>query len=372
MLSALAESSSKIDNPSIAGDCIFLENALRLCGVSITKKDGSVFVDPDPLIFPDKPINCGDGGTTFRFLASLSLLSDQQLALEVQGSMKNRPVSGLLKSLESLGVKIIQGNPVRLQRQSVKSETFVDTSETSQYLSSLMLVSPSRNIDTIIRYGSNPVSDSYISMTERCLEYYKINFKHSDFSYYFKPERYRGIDISVEPDASASALFEVFRPFLKKEFKLVSGNTEFVPSESIQGDSILVNLLEQYYSGKVFEFEISKTPDLIVPLTISGLLGLHPVNLKGISHTYLKESSRPVILKRELEKIGGRVDIYPDEMTVYPGFKKTTVVMDPSGDHRLAMAFGFLSIVSNGISVKNMECTVKSFPGFFTELEKIR
>ncbi|MBU1220974.1 hypothetical protein KKF34_07585 [Myxococcota bacterium] len=372
ILSSLAQTPSTINNPSRAGDCKFLENSMKLCGIKIIHTGNSILIKPAPVLFPDVPINCGDGGTTVRFMSSLSLLSDKPLHLDVEGSMKKRPVSGLLESLEKLGVKHNGKFPLTLERQSCRSEAFVDTSLTSQFLSSLILVCPSRKIDTKITYKSNPVSSTYISMTERCLNYYNIGFSHNADSYSFSPVIYDGIETTVEPDASAAALFEAFRPHFKKEFQLTSGTDEFDFSKSIQGDSIFYSFQKQINEQVNFEFDISSTPDLIVPLTLTGILGSDPINIRGITHTYHKESRRPEILKNELAKVGCKIDISQNEMTVYPGINKNSATLDPHADHRLAMAFGFLSIVSKGISVKNKDCTVKSFPDFFSELEKLR
>ena len=46
--------------------------------------------------------------------------------------------------------------------------------------------------------------------------------------------------------------------------------------------------------------------------------------------------------------------------------------VDVHGDHRIAMAFGVLTLRYPDLVIKNPECVSKSFPNFWEQLELIR
>jgi 3-phosphoshikimate 1-carboxyvinyltransferase len=57
-------------------------------------------------------------------------------------------------------------------------------------------------------------------------------------------------------------------------------------------------------------------------------------------------------------------------MTIRPGPRHGAVI-DPAGDHRMAMAFAVLGLVTPGISISDAECVSKTFPDFFDVLDRL-
>jgi 3-phosphoshikimate 1-carboxyvinyltransferase len=47
-------------------------------------------------------------------------------------------------------------------------------------------------------------------------------------------------------------------------------------------------------------------------------------------------------------------------------------VIDPAGDHRIAMAFAVAGLAVAGVTILDPGCVGKSFPGFFTVLDSLR
>jgi 3-phosphoshikimate 1-carboxyvinyltransferase len=94
--------------------------------------------------------------------------------------------------------------------------------------------------------------------------------------------------------------------------------------------------------------------------------------LKDIGHARVKESDRISDLRRELEKVGADIQERPDELIIHPrkDYKASATSMDPHHDHRLAMAFAVLGL-RVGLTVKDVECTSKSYPGFVRSFKKL-
>ena len=54
------------------------------------------------------------------------------------------------------------------------------------------------------------------------------------------------------------------------------------------------------------------------------------------------------------------------------GGGRTPATIATHDDHRLAMAFSVLGLVSPGIVIDDPGCVAKSFPGFFALLDELR
>ena len=61
-----------------------------------------------------------------------------------------------------------------------------------------------------------------------------------------------------------------------------------------------------------------------------------------------------------------------DTVTVTPRLPLTPASIDTYEDHRMAMAFGLLTLVEPAITINDPECVTKTWPGFFAELERYR
>lgn len=70
--------------------------------------------------------------------------------------------------------------------------------------------------------------------------------------------------------------------------------------------------------------------------------------------------------------MGARIEEKKDELIIYPQMAyKSGVTLDPHHDHRLAMAFAVLGL-RVGVTVRDMECTSKSYPGFVKAFDALR
>ena len=61
---------------------------------------------------------------------------------------------------------------------------------------------------------------------------------------------------------------------------------------------------------------------------------------------------------------------FDDGLTIHPGPRKGAVI-DPAGDHRMAMAFAVLGLVTPGMTIDDPECVRKTFPDFWDVLDRL-
>lgn len=148
ILAALAPGQSRLVSPLDCDDSRHLRRALQRLGVLIEEQPGSWRVDGARLRSPDAPLWCGEAGTTLRFLAPLALLLDGPLSLAGSPRLSQRPLAGLLRSLQTLGVTARtpapgESLPLCLTRaEAVGDSCAVDVTRSSQFASGLLMAAP--------------------------------------------------------------------------------------------------------------------------------------------------------------------------------------------------------------------------------------
>ena len=120
------------------------------------------------------------------------------------------------------------------------------------------------------------------------------------------------------------------------------------------------------------EYNFLDCPDLLPAVVVTcAALGVR-ARLRGIKNLRIKESDRIQALKEELEKMGGNLTQTATEIRLAPSTLHPTVPVSTHGDHRIAMAFGVLTLLFPDLVIEEPEQVSKSFPDFWTQLNAIR
>ena len=125
------------------------------------------------------------------------------------------------------------------------------------------------------------------------------------------------------------------------------------------------------YRLKGGTFSLRDCPDLAPIMAVTAMFADGPTRLKDIAHARVKESDRISDLRQELLKVGANIEEKADELIIRPRSSYSGgVELDPHCDHRLAMAFAVLGL-RIGVTVRDMECTAKSYPQFWAHLKQL-
>ena len=95
--------------------------------------------------------------------------------------------------------------------------------------------------------------------------------------------------------------------------------------------------------------------------------------IKDATELKVKESNRIKVMCEELSKLGVNVVETEDGMEI-EGTNKLlgNVTISTHDDHRIAMTFAILGLISDGeIKLDNKNCVEISYPGFFDDLRKV-
>ena len=339
-------------------------------------------------------INVGHAGTAMRFLASyLSLTTDADVQLIGSERMHNRPIKILVDSLRQIGASIDYidklGYPPILIRPSKLSvnKLHIDTSKSSQFISSLLLIAPRIPGGLEIELSGKETSKPYIDMTVDLLN--KIGVKIIAKKNYFKVfelQKINPIKISVESDWSSASYFYSIVAMAEIGYSITLSSFN---KYSLQGDSNIAEIYKVFgvktiYTEKKiklekvksnmdkFSYNLTSNPDLAQTICIT-CLGLgYSCHLTGLHTLKIKETDRLIALRNELAKFDLKVTINEDSISFgrHKGILKPNVMIETYDDHRMAMSFACLAMKTN-IIICNPSVVTKSYISFWSDLEKI-
>jgi 3-phosphoshikimate 1-carboxyvinyltransferase len=389
VMAALAEGPTTIVAPLDCDDSRHLGGLLEALGCAVRWRGSDLDVEPPARLRADgRAIPCGNAGTAVRFGACLSLVCDGALTLDGDAHMRRRPIGPLADSLAALGVESRYGGrsgcpPVTLERRAPPpARVRVDASLSSQFASGLLLVAPRLEHGLEVELTGDAVSRPYVEMTLAMMRRLGARAAWQDERIVrVEPGGYGASDaprtIAVEPDWSAGAFVLGAARLLGLDERACTA-AMVPPAASLQGDSRFLDHMATLATpgAEPHAFDLTSTPDLIAPLAALCLFADRPARIRGAAHTRVKESDRIAVLCRELAKIGARVTEHPDGLDVAPLDARAAatepVTLDPDDDHRMAMAFGLVSLRLPAVVVADPGCVSKSFPAFWRLLDTMR
>ena len=362
-----------IENLSEADDTIIMQELIE----SIENKDGRVLF-------------AKNAGTVSRFIISLASVTEGSYIIDGEQRLRERPVSPLIESLRQLGGNIeyleTKGRlPIRVigNQDIMGGEVIVDTSLSSQFLTSLLLVSPSFQSPTRFRVTGDRMSFPYINMTIELMREYGINIEIKEDIIKVIPGRYRFKKTRVEADWSSASFAYLYSYITNKEL--------FVPDLNksiLQGDSIIKEFGREFGIETIFNenggilrpsldspiaknitLDMANNPDLFLPLVVLSAISPHKVSFQNLSTLVYKESNRLEASIINMKALGIKFLYKNNELVVYGNNK-----LNPNSkiisfnDHRVAMSFGQLALIDKSISLDNPNCVDKSFPRFWENI----
>jgi 3-phosphoshikimate 1-carboxyvinyltransferase len=330
----------------------------------------------------------GNSGTTARFLAPMMALGRGVYELDGDEAMRARPIQPLLDAMNALGARAhsIYRNgclPIRIEASNFDGgATRMAGAVSSQFFTALLMVGPRLRRGVAIDVDGELVSRPYLDVTAQAMRAFGATMKHHEFRRFeVAPGGYTGTDYEVEPDASAASYF--FAAAAVTRGKVV---VEGLGTSSLQGDLGFVRLLEKMgcrvrqtatetevvgpdeLAG--IEADMSSMSDTAQTLAAIAPFADGPTRVTGIGFIRRKETNRIAAVVTELQKLGIRAEEEDDGFVVHPGHPRPGRVATYD-DHRMAMSFSILGLRAHGIDILNPECVSKTFPDYFTELQKL-
>lgn len=377
----------------VSDDTRVMIDALNALGIPVrSEQDGTrllVFGKGGTIPVASAELFVGNSGTTVRFLTAMLAVGRGRFKLDGVPRMRERPIRDLLSSLSQLGVPATSeaGNgcpPVILEAAGLPGgRATIRGDVSSQFLSGLLMAAPYARSPVQLTISGQLVSQPYVRMTLAVMKSFGIDLSSDELSQFdiAAPRRYAGCQYEIEPDASAASYFWAAAA--------ITGGTvtvEGLSQNSLQGDVAFCDCLRQM--GCEVRYETNATTvvgrplrgidvnmnaisDTVQTLGAVALFAEGPTTIRGVGHIRHKETDRIGALATELRKLGASVDELDDGLRITPGLLRGATI-ETYDDHRMAMSLALAGLKQPGVIINDPDCTAKTYPDFFQDLEKLR
>lgn len=399
VLAAIANEPTVLRGALLARDTQLMMSALRKLGVDIqesSERDETVLTITPPQEFTGAvDIDCGLAGTVMRFVPPLAALALGPVTFDGDAGARKRPMSGTLDALQQLGVKVRDEAHGHLPfaifgtGRIPGGEITIDASASSQFVSGLLLSAPRFEHGLTLRHvGDGVPSLPHIEMTLASLRARGVNAHALDNdSWRVEPGEVRGGDIVIEPDLSNAA------PFLSAA--VVCGGTVRIPNwpehTTQVGDhlrellvpfgarfsrenSALVCTVERGVrdggSYPAQHLDLGHAGELAPNIAALLALGSHPSTITGIGHLRGHETDRIHALVTELTRVGVGARELTDGLEITPA-ARSGALWQCYADHRMATSGAIVGLVTDGVTLDDVECTSKTLPDFVSMWERM-
>jgi 3-phosphoshikimate 1-carboxyvinyltransferase len=332
-------------------------------------------------------IDCKKSGTTLRFLATVAATRGVRCTLTGSPQLARRPMEALWGFLESAGATVRRPRSGRSLPTSIEGPIRapsgeIDASESSQFLSSLLLTLPALEGRTLIRQRGESVSEPYIDATLDVLGRRSVAWHRDRRRFSIEgPLEYRGGRYRIPGDASSAAYLWAAAAATRGSVR-VRG----VPPERPQADLRILEFLERMGAtvdrgrsgfrvsgGKLrgITVELSDAPDLMPLLGMLAALATGRSRLRGARHARYKESDRRQATARLVRALGGRARLSAKGLVVEPGPVPAAARFPWSDDHRVVMSGAVAALRAGPSTLADARSVEKSYPNFWSDLRAL-
>ncbi|MBP2420192.1 3-phosphoshikimate 1-carboxyvinyltransferase [Microbacterium imperiale] len=388
VLSALAESPSRLVAPLHSDDSARMIDALRALGAQIEAVPGDGPFGPDLVVTPlsgdaaDAVVDCGQAGTVMRFVTPLAGLVRGEVTVTAHESALHRPMGEMIRSLRELGVDIDDGGRWMLPflvhgHGHVRGgEVTIDASASSQFVSGLLLAAPRFDVGLrLVHEGRRLPSVPHIDMTVEALAHRGVHVERPSEREWLVPAGpLRGKELTIEPDLSNAA------PFLAAAV-LTGGRVSIPhwPIHSTQPGALLADILTEIGArvtrrsgvlsvtgtGEIrgVDLDLTAASELTPSLFALAAFADAPSTLHGIGHIRGHETDRIAALVGNLRALGGQAEELEDGIRITP-VPLRGGLWRAHHDHRMATAGAIIGLRVPGVEVDDIGTTAKTMPEF--------
>lgn len=360
-------------------------------GLTVSKTPGGFVVTRslDRLHAPARELFIGGAGTPARFLLAFAAAAEGATVIKGNPRLNERPMHHLLESLAAMGVRheCLAGDghlPVRIHGGAVSTRDWmVDGSVSSQFLSSLLIFAAQQPAGPItITVPGHLVSRPYVEMTAQMLRDCGIEVQRASDrqAWTVRPAEPRTERIRIEVDASGMSYFLAAAALTRTKVAIPG-----IGSRSAQGDVGFARVLQRMGCKLRFEedsltieggpltgvdVDMEEMPDTVLTLAAVASQATGETRITNIANLRVKECDRIHAAVSELRRLGVDAEDGPDYIVIRPTGRIIPATVHTYNDHRVAMSFGLLRLLHDGIGIENEGCVAKSFPGFWRELAR--
>ena len=382
---AFADAPTEILCPTISEDITATARCLCALGADIRRTDAGFTVIPATGKTTDAALDCGESGSTLRFLLPVTAALGIPARFIRRGRLPHRPLSPLYEEMIRHGAVLPakpETEPLPLTGQIKAGRYAIDGGVSSQFVSGLLMAMPLMGALSEVSLTGVVESADYIRITTDAMSKFGIciNISSDGRTYTVHPGGYTSPRrISVEGDWSNAALW------------LAAGAVGTAPvtvtgldMNSPQGDRRIVDVLRQFGAAVTVDgdtvtvapaplrgicLNASQIPDLVPVIAAVAARAEGETRITGIARLRIKESDRVASVTELLRTLGADISSDETAIVIRGGRPLTGGTVSSFRDHRLVMCAFVASLYAEGqVSVTDAQAINKSYPDFTSHI----
>jgi 3-phosphoshikimate 1-carboxyvinyltransferase len=396
LFGALAEGPTQVRGLSLSGAALSMSSCLRLLGAGIRLDGASARIEGrglGGLTESRETLDAGGSATTMRLL--LGALAGHRFASVLTGDawLRRRPMERVAVPLRRMGAEVhltpSGGAPVRIRGGGLKGIECALPVASAQLKSAVLLAG-------LHAEGRTTVAEPFPSRdhTERLLRHFGCPVHVMDGRCSVQGgTQLRGTELDVPGDVSSAAFWVaaallvpgasvVLRGVLLNETRLGffrvlrRMGAELSFARTAEEPEPVGDIRAGHSMLKGVEVPLEEVPSMIDELPLLAVLATAAAGetvVRGASELRYKESDRIASTAELLIAMGCRIETSEDGFRVFGPQRLMGGVVDPRGDHRIAMAASVAALAAERETVVEDAQTVEaSYPDFFETLERLR
>ena len=328
----------------------------------------------------ERVLDCGESGSTLRFLLPLLAVIGGKYVLIGHGKLMDRPNDQLFLALKEHGITAVQTDKIIMDGKLTGGKFSIRGDISSQYVTGLLLSLPVLSEDSEILLTTPLSSAPYVDITMQVLSNYGIKIDRTEQGFLIKGNQKYSGDLKPEGDWSNVA-FLLALGAISGKVKINGLNLD-----SVQGDKKILDLL--YSVGACvnengdtvtvekaqlnsFVLDAYDCPDIVPIASVLGAFCNGMTVITNVERLKIKESDRIESTIAMLKAFGITASCDGHALAIYGG-KTSSGTIHSFNDHRIAMASAILASATDGESViLDAQAVNKSYPNFFEHLKAV-
>ena len=398
MFSSISKGHNKISNFLMGEDCLSTISCFRKMGVDIQIDGKDVYVKGNGLYGLQRPkeiLDVGNSGTTIRLMMGILAGNKFDATLIGDNSIAKRPMKRVTDPLRLMGCNIegkddANYTPIKIYGGDLKAIDYHMPVASAQVKSALILASLYANDTSFIYEKVKSRNHTEIMLKSFGADINVENLKISvnPVNELFSQDIYVPGDISSAAFIIVSALITKGSEVIIKNVGLnetrtgiidvvknMNGNIERI-NERLVGGELVGDLLVRY-TKDLCATTIDKDiiPRLIDEIPVIAVLATQAEGttiIKDAQELKVKESNRIKSMVENLKILGANIEELEDGMIIKGKSKLNGGKIKTFKDHRIAMAFSTLNLISDEkIKLDDEDCINVSFPGYFDLIKSL-
>jgi len=400
MLAGIAEGETEMSNFALAADCHSTLGCMKSLGAEVKIDKNFVRVTGHGLRGlkrSKRSLDAGNSGTKIRLLSGI--LAGQNFISKIAGddSLNKRPMKRILTPLREMGARIQARDedfaPLEIHGGKLRGIHYEMPMASAQVKSAVLLAGLFAEGDTSVTEPARTRDH-----TELALEEFGVPLeRHGRTTRISANGEIKLSERKIEvPGDLSSAVFFIAAASLFPESSLhiqgvglnptrtaildvfvrMGASIQMLSLRSVQGE-VIGDIAVKGAQLKGGVIELAEIPLVIDELPMLAALGPFTeegIEIRDAAELRVKESDRIAALAENLRRMGAKVNERPDGLKVEGRSAGTLrgAVIEPHGDHRIAMAFAVAALGAEGPStIRDAECAGVSYPTFYDDLARV-